>query len=158
MERHNCAIWFYIIPLYWSGTGSWNPNWSKTRTYLYCRVNIMATQVARASAAMVLDMNAARPSVGTALLNHQNQITSITRRSENNSTLGWPKSEHANIGWAWPFQIVITRHGTLHHATKFQVIMWFHPISQHESCSRLNPIMDKQKLTEHSHFAWQSAS
>ena len=30
-----------------------------------------------------------------------------TRRSENDSTLSLPRSENANIAWAWQFQIVI---------------------------------------------------
>ena len=30
-----------------------------------------------------------------------------SRRSQNDGNLGRPKSENANIGWAWPFQIVI---------------------------------------------------
>ena len=34
-------------------------------------------------------------------------ILKRTRRSENYSTLGRPRSENASIGWAWPFQIVI---------------------------------------------------
>ena len=31
----------------------------------------------------------------------------ITRRSENDSTLGRPRSENANISWVWPFHTVI---------------------------------------------------
>ena len=31
----------------------------------------------------------------------------LTRCSENDNTLGWPRSENANIGWMWPFQIMM---------------------------------------------------
>ena len=51
------------------------------------------------------------------------------KRLENDSTLGRPQSENANIGWAWPFQIVIHFNGTLHHTTKFQAIVWIPCIS-----------------------------
>ena len=30
----------------------------------------------------------------------------FTRRSENDSTLGRPRSENTNTGWVWPFQIM----------------------------------------------------
>ena len=50
---------FSIISQHGIGTGYWNPSWWKTRIYLSCIFNIMAvdvlaTQGARASAAMVL--------------------------------------------------------------------------------------------------------
>ena len=50
---------FYVIPPCWHDTGNWNPSLSKTRTYLFYIVNIMAadvlaTQGARASATMIL--------------------------------------------------------------------------------------------------------
>ena len=50
---------FYVIPPHWYGTGSWNPSSSKTRTYLFYVVNIMAADVlatkgARASTTMIL--------------------------------------------------------------------------------------------------------
>ena len=50
---------FYVIPLYLFGTGSWNPSSSKTRTYLFYIVNIIAADVlvtkgAMASATMIL--------------------------------------------------------------------------------------------------------
>ena len=35
------------------------------------------------------------------------QLYLKTRRLENNSTHGRPRSANSNIGWAWPFQIVI---------------------------------------------------
>ena len=50
---------FYVIPPHWHNTSSWNPSLSKTRTYLFYIVNIMAADVlvtegARASATMIL--------------------------------------------------------------------------------------------------------
>ena len=39
-----------------------------------------------------------KPSVPYKTLEHQN-----TRRSENDSTLGRPRSENVNISWVWPF-------------------------------------------------------
>ena len=49
---------FKVIPPHWHDTGSWNPSSSKTRTYIFYIVNIMAaddlvTQGARASATMI---------------------------------------------------------------------------------------------------------
>ena len=38
-------------------------------------------------------------------LDFQGQI--ITRRSENDITLSWPRSENANISWEWPFHTLI---------------------------------------------------
>ena len=50
---------FYVIPPRWHDTGSWNPSLSKTRTYQFYIVSIMAADVlatkgARASATMIL--------------------------------------------------------------------------------------------------------
>ena len=49
---------------------------------------------------------------------------SWTRRSENDSTLGRPRSENANISWVWPFHTVI-RCMVNYYATKSQAVMWF---------------------------------
>ena len=50
---------FYVIPPHWHDTGGWNPSSNKTRTYPFYIVIIMAagvlaTQVARTPAAMIL--------------------------------------------------------------------------------------------------------
>ena len=53
------------------------------------------------------------PSPHTNELFHSRQIQkvrprqNVTRRSENDSTLGWPGSENANISRVWPFHTVI---------------------------------------------------
>ena len=57
--EHKHIFTFYIIPLHCYDTGSWNPSSSKTRTNLFCIVNIMgadvlARQGARTSATMIL--------------------------------------------------------------------------------------------------------
>ena len=59
IRRHKNVSIIYIIPPSWIDTGSWNPSSCKTRSCLFCIVNIMAadglaTQGARASAAMLL--------------------------------------------------------------------------------------------------------
>ena len=49
-----------------------------------------------------------------------------TRRSEKDSTLGWPRSENAlrnKLSMAISYSDPL--HGKLHHATKFQAVMWF---------------------------------
>ena len=58
-ETKKHTFTFYVIALRWCDTGSWNPSSSKTRTYLFYIVNIMAAEVlatkgARASATMIL--------------------------------------------------------------------------------------------------------
>ena len=60
-SKRNINIYytFYVIPPKWYDKGSWNPSWSKTRAYLFYIGNIMAadvlaTQGARASSAMIL--------------------------------------------------------------------------------------------------------
>ena len=59
-------------------------------------------------------------------------ITEVALNSKTFREQQQPRSaaiRKCNIGWAWPFQIVIHFNGTMHHATKFQAIMWFHWIS-----------------------------
>ena len=58
-QNINIYLYFYVIPPRWYDTGSWNPSSSKTRTYLFYIVNIMAADVlamqgARASATMIM--------------------------------------------------------------------------------------------------------
>ena len=43
----------------------------------------------------------------TLLPSDRQPLTYKTRHSENNSTIGWPRSENANSGWPRPFQIVV---------------------------------------------------
>ena len=56
---HKYVFIFYVIPLHWYTTDSYNMSSYDTRTYLFYTVNIMvadvlATQGARASATMIL--------------------------------------------------------------------------------------------------------
>ena len=58
-REHKHIFTFYVIPPHWFDTGSWNPSSSRTGTYLFYLVNIMAADVlvmqgARASATMIL--------------------------------------------------------------------------------------------------------
>ena len=60
-EEQKLIFTSYVISPHWHDTGSRNPSSSKTRTYLFCIVNIMGadvlvTQGARASAAMILTL------------------------------------------------------------------------------------------------------
>ena len=36
---------FYVIPSHWHDRKSWNPSWSKTKTYQFYRINIVAADV-----------------------------------------------------------------------------------------------------------------
>ena len=59
--RQVCIFTFCVIPPYWHDTGSWNPSSSKTRTYLFYIIKIMAAdglamQGARASATSIFNM------------------------------------------------------------------------------------------------------
>ena len=58
-RKHKHVFTFYVILPYWRAKGNWNPPSYKSRTYLFCIVNIMvadvlATQGAMASATMIL--------------------------------------------------------------------------------------------------------
>ena len=57
----NMYLYFYVIPPHWHDADSWNPLTCKTRTCLFCIVNIigadvLATQGARASATVIFTM------------------------------------------------------------------------------------------------------
>ena len=60
-EKNKHIFSFYVTPSHWHDTGNWNPSSSRTRTYLFYKINIMgadvlATQWARASATMIFTM------------------------------------------------------------------------------------------------------
>ena len=103
----------HIIPSHWNKTGSCSPPSIKTRTYLFCKVNIMgadvlATQGASASTTMIMTMLKRNDSVPRTLFNYrcgrlvaveQNRGLSFHKFSE--TTLCYIQ-QHANDPcWRW---------------------------------------------------------
>ena len=80
--------------------------------------------------------------------------TFLTRRSENDSTLGRPRLENANISWESPFHTVIRFMVTSCHQISGRNVLcsisssWLKPLMENFKVPR-----NAQKLAEHSHFS-----